>query len=270
MEFGRALPEYTDTDGKIHILDPGNFRETTVGPDFQLHAERRFPSFFNDAARLAGGERYVLNMFLPTADHIGLPLHIVEGSEVRHSFGVQISETAPPLNQFNTRRVLATDRSDHVFSAPYYEYLIEVWSATGRRVTGFQGPLLNENPPLPGPFGDDNPPPSQVWALQADAGSRLWVVSLQVRDNWRSRMAEVVLPNGEVRLRQLDESPRSLYWARIDLIDLNTATIVASSDRDELITAFVGDRLGLEVQYLEDGTPRLVVWSIGLTNANGR
>lgn len=264
LTFRQAEAVFTDGTGGVHIVDPENRRETVVSSEFGLLAERPFPPVFGAKAPLADGERYVINAWLPTAERIGLPLHIVDASEFVHSFGFPGPDAPGPMTAFSSRRVLAVDRVGHIFAAPYYEYVVEVWSASGRRIIGFRGPVLNHRPVRPGAVTDSNPPPNQLWAMQVDDAERLWIATLRVKEEWRAHMEEVLLPNGELRLRQSTESPRAIYGARIDVIDLNTSRIIASAERQELITAFVGPGLGLEVQYADDGIPQLVLWRLSL------
>lgn len=266
MEFGSSSPVYSDANSRVHILDPINLRATVVGPNDELYAESRLPRYFNTAIAVSDGAAYLLNVFMPTSEAIGFPLHIVEGSEIRHSFGVAPSEKTPPLNPFNSRRVLAGDASNHVFSAPFYEYFVEVWTTNGRRVTGFKGPTLNDKPPVPGSSTLENPPPNQLWAIRVTTDSLLWIVTSWLKPDWRDRVEEIVRPNGSVGIRAFDDDPRFLFTSRIEVINLNSASIVARDNGEELITAFVGDGLGLETRYLDDGTPQLNIWRMTLVN----
>ena len=109
MEFGRfPAPLYTDADGRVHIMDRRNIRETIVGPKFELFADRRLPGLVQAAAPLANG-RLVVNLLLPTNGSAGFPLHIVEGPEVLHSFGGSVDGSPRLPSQFTSRRFLATD-----------------------------------------------------------------------------------------------------------------------------------------------------------------
>ena len=71
-------------------------------------------------------------------------------------------------------------------------------------------------------------------------------------------------PNGRGMLEPINDDPRATFIVRIDVIDLDSAWIIASSERDELIHAFIGDGLGLEIRYTEIGIPQAVVWSLAL------
>jgi hypothetical protein len=270
MEFVRPQPLYADDSARVHILDPANLRETVIGPGVLLHTERPIPTPWGRAVHIQGAERLVLNAMVQTANLFGQPLHVVEGSRILHSFGVPEVEGSPPINPFNSRRVLAVGAEHYVFSAPYYDYLVEAWTETGRRITGFSGPALNDKPPVPGAFTPENPPPAQIWAMQLDDAGRLWVAIVDPKDDWRDRMSEVVLPDGDIRLQPAKEDPRFLANGRIDVIDLNRAAIIASAQTEQILTAFVGDGLGVEFRDPDEGTPHLIMWRLRLASDGGR
>ena len=203
-------------------------------------------------------------MYYVGSGQTGLPLHIVDGEEIISSFGEVIDEYSPPLNQAAARRRLATDHAGHVFSTEYFNCAVEAWTDSGERITGFLGPVLNEKEPVIGPFTLDNPPPNMINAIQVDGQDRLWVVRSQVKDDWRDRMVETVGRDGSAVLQPSDPNPRFLYTMLIDVVDLNEGLIIASSGHEQLIEGFIGDGLGLEIQYTEQGIPQAVVWGVSL------
>ncbi len=101
-----------------------------------------------------------------------------------------------------------------------------------------------------------------IMAIQVDDAQRLWVVSTGPRDDWLENFREAVRPNGRVVLEPINDDPRATFIVRVDVIDLNAASIIATSEQDELIHAFIGDGLGLEIRYTEIGIPQAVVWSL--------
>lgn len=265
MEFIVPRPRFVDSAGRVHVFDSGNVRESIVGADFELYADRPIPGRIRFVAPLPHGGRYVANVLIPTVDRIGLHLHIVEGSEVLYSFGVTGQEGASSLNSFYAQRMLTTDRFGHIFSSKFYDYVIDAWTGTGRRITGFEGPLLNETEVLPGPWSREIPPGNRILGIRTDDEGLLWVMIQQVRDDWLNGMEERVRQDGTIFLA-LKDNMTSIFTSRIDVIDLNRGTIIATQDRQEFFVSFVGNGLVLENRFLENGTPQLVVWSIGLDN----
>ncbi len=267
-EFGSVGPMFVDADGRTHVFDRGNSRETIFTQDSQIHAEYRLPGFIRSAAPLAGGKMYVANVSLETADRVGLYLHIVKASEIIHSFGRPVGEGT--VTPFESRRVLATDGAGRVYSAPYHAYRIEVWTADGRRITSLAGPTLNQRQPLPGPWSPENPPANQIVAIRVDDAERLWVVRSALNDDWRSNMVEEVRPDGRTMYRPADDRATSIYHSRIDVIDLRRGVMIASSVSSELLLTFAADGLLVGGRYHDDGFPQMVVWHATLNDPRER
>ncbi|MGH7501336.1 MAG: hypothetical protein ACREL7_06200 [Longimicrobiales bacterium] len=268
MEFERPRPVHTDATGRVHIFDR-NGRETIVGADFALYEERELPGLVQAAFPLQDAHRYVASMWLGTPDRIGFPLHIIDGSAVMRSFGLRGDQSDGQLSQFNSQRVLTVDAQSHIFSTRLYHYVIEAWTTTGNRIVGFEGPELNQTEPLPGRFAPDNPPPNRIFAIRVDDAARLWVISWQRRPDWQDAVIDQVQPNGEVISlpKDGDFSYDRLYTSRLDVIDLNAASLIARVNQDNLFVGFIGSVSILEAEYLDDGTPRLVVWDAAIVNA---
>ena len=53
-----------------------------------------------------------------------------------------------------------------------------------------------------------------------------------------------------------------IFQSRIDLIDLTSGSLIATSLHDALIEAFVEDGLGLENEASEQNHPRMVIWRL--------
>ncbi len=258
LEFRFPRPVYSDASGNVHIIDPPD--EAIVDAAMRLVEIRRLPGAVLAMAPLPDFDRTVVNMWSRTASLIGLPLHIVNGSEIIHSFGVSSTKDTPPMTALSSRRVVAVGRTGRVHSAPWYDYLIELWTSSGRRIIGFEGPVLNSVEVRPGRNTLENPPPNKILAIQEDSLGRLWVVRSQRRGDWQHAVSEVVDERGRIGLA-LKEG-RSVYDGRIDVIDLTNATIVATWQGEARLVSFVDDGLALEDHSLEDGTPQLVVWRV--------
>ena len=269
MEFsGLAAPAYVDDEGRVHIIDLGNPRETVVSPDFELAAETRLPGFVQAAVPLPDGRRMAVNMVLETPDQIGLPLHIIEGSQILRSFGR--TENSGVVTPLDLQRVVTTDAAGRIYSAPPYDYVIEVWSDEGEKIRAFTGPRLNETEPLPGSFSPDNPPPNRIFSLHMDEAQRLWIARWVLRPDWRENMVEAAAPNGRIQFKPKDDSFESIYRSRIDVIDSEDGSMIATMERDELITGFMDDALVFENRLAENGNPQLAVWRVDLTDPNAR
>ena len=264
MEFQRPAPVGTDGDGRMHIFDIANGRETVVNADFSYDSDRSLvPGFYHLAVPLGDGGTYVGNISRTTAGSAGVPLHIVDGLDMLHSFD-RMTGLDGPGNAF---RVLAVDGQRRIYSTREDDYLIQVWSESGRRILALRGPRLNEREASPEPWSPDNPPRNQIYAMQVDNERRLWVIGLALRDDWRDHMAHHVMPNGAVAYGPTDGDMSTIYQSRIDLIDLASGSFIATRRHDALLEAFIGDGLALENTETEGAYPQMVVWRLGFDSS---
>ncbi len=269
LEWDDAMPVHTDPEGRVHIFDNGNLRHSVVGPDFALIEDERLPGIIDAVRPLADGERWVLNMEHATPNARDLPLHILLGAEITGSFGgrIVLANDRSASTQFH--RIITTDAADRTFSSPVYRrYEIEVWSDTGRRITGFLEPEFNDPPRDPeAPESADNPPSSTIRALRVDSEDRLWVLSWQLRDDWLDMMEERRGPDGRVTLEMkpgLETIDR--MDGQIDVIDLTAATVIARRRMEGVVVVdFLGDDALWAGEFLGAGHLRVGIWEIGFT-----
>ncbi len=264
MEFVYPRLIHVDGQGRVHIFDR-NQRETIVDSAFNLAETAQMPALFEHAVPVDSGHMYVANLWLPTAEAIGLPLHLVSAGKIARSFGVVPGRDTTALTHLSAQRVLAVDRSGRVLAVKPYQYRIEAWSIDGRRVGGLAGPQLNPVDMPVGDFSPDVPPPNRIFAARVDSHGRLWLATWQRKEQWLEALEERVQRDGSVGWFPKDGtmSYASIYRGRVDVIDLDTQRIIARRDGAELFMGFVGDDL-LEVQYDPDGSPRPAVWQVEL------
>ena len=260
MEFHRPAPVRTDSEGRVHIVDLDIGRETIVNADFSYHSDRLLdPGGSHLAVPLGDDGRYLLNRARMTTQRVAMPLHIVDGPNVLHSFDRMAGLDAPGFSP----RILAVDRQKRIYSAHADYFLIQVWSDSGRRILGLSGPVLNEREPSREPWSPDNPPRNRIFAMQVDDQQRLWVISSARKDDWQDRMDYRVMPNGRVAYVAIDDDMKAIYEMRIDLIDLANGSLIATRRHDALFEAFIGNGLVIETVENERDFPEMVVWRLG-------
>lgn len=260
MEFHRPAPVRTDSEGRVHVFDLANGRETVVNADFSYFSDRSlYTGSYQLAVPLGEDGRYLANMDRTRAGSVGTPLHIVDGLDILHSFDRMEGLDAPGF----APRVLAVDRQQRIYSARSYDYLIQVWSESGRRILGLRGPTLNEREASREPWSPDNPPPNRIHAMQVDDERRLWVIISVRKDDWQDRMELRRMPNGRVAYVPIADDFREIFQMRIDLIDLTSGSLIATRRHDALLEAFVGDGLVIETVENERNYPQMVVWRLG-------
>jgi hypothetical protein len=261
MEFLHPVPVYTDSAGNMHVFDPELARETVVGPDLKQRAMRSVPSGdFSEAMAIPGTDEYVANFLSLAGESASLPLHIMRGGEIVHSFGDKTAGNA--MLSYKFERHLAVDMKGRIFSSHRFAFQIDAWSPSGQRLATFLGPTLNESEVKETFYNrTNNPIPNEIKALSTDGAGHLWILSYRPRPNWRDyyvdrrygpNMVGLVLKEGKT----MDSS----FTARLEVVDLSTAQIVARRELPGLFTSFVGP--GLLFQYVVDdnGTPQVVVW----------
>ena len=265
MEWSNAIPAHADRDGHVHVFDTDNLRRSEIGRDFTLADEARIPGRVVDALALAGGERWVVNMWHPVDDALGFPLHLLEGEEIVTSFGGMV-DLSDRRAQPRSMRILASDGADRIFASAWDRFEIAVWSDAGRRITGFEDPAFHERLfDSDAPTSADNPPTHRMRALKVDSDERLWVATWRRRDDWLDLMEERVGPRGEVRLEVKSGHDYSdIYDNQIDVIDLASARVIARARMAEgVLVDFLGDDALWVGEYRENGDLRVAIWEIG-------
>ena len=264
LEFGRVAFVHADSDGRVHVLDPRNTRESVFDANFALVEEQRLPgrvaSLFS-AAALNGD--YIANAVVTSAEMIRLPLHLIRGEEVVRSFGM--SDATGPHDAMRSLRILAA-RSDGVIAAAQrFAYTVEVWDSRGSRLVEFHHEVsLNEVEVKQVPYNlTDHPMPHEVMAVRFDDADRLWVLFRMVRDGWERHYEPREFPGGLVGVRRRPDSTLdSIYESRLDVIDLQSGTVVVRAQLPGLFETFVGDGLLLQQRELPNAEIQLAVWRV--------
>lgn len=259
-EFVNIALVHADSDGRVHVLDPRNTRVSVFDASFALVEEQRLPprtATLFSAAPLNGG--YVANT---PAEVTGSPfLHIIRGEEVVHSFGA--SDATSPSDVFRSLRILASGPDGVSASARRTDYAVEVWDAGGSRLVELRHEApLNEVEVRQVPYNlTDHPIPHEAMALRLD-GDRLRVLFRMVRDGWEQHYEPRAYPGGLVGIRRLPDSTLDqIHESRLDVIDLQSGTVVARARLPGLFEAFLDDGLLLEYRELPD-SEQLAVWRV--------
>jgi hypothetical protein len=262
MEFAFAQPVHSDSTGSIHVFDPRLGRETIIGADFKHRSDRTVPVMFDGMAMVPGeGHRYVIAKWVPGPGGKALPLHLISGSETQRSFGLRSQSREIETVRGISGRVINVGPTRLVFSSQTDSYEIEAWTLEGNRVAGFTLPNLNAEPIRKGGLvTGDNPPRNSVSDITAYDSRHVWVVTWHRRPNWRDFMIERSKPGLGVYLEPKDGTLSSAFRSRIDLLDLNTSSVVASTWQDGLVLRFIEPRLVLKLDYSDAGAPILRVF----------
>jgi hypothetical protein len=253
MEFQFTQPVRVDPAGNVHVFDVRQGRETVIRPDFGHESDRLIPVGVNAVAAIPGdGHRYLISRWFATPELIGIPLHVIAGTDIQASFGLPAQTQGVEVTRAGSERVVATDSLGHLFSANLGKYRIEVWNATGARVAGFELPGLNEKESPPGSvWSDENPPWNHIVDIGPSGSDMLWVVTRQRKTDWRNNVTERVTSNGLPYLMPKDGLLSAAYRSRIDLLDLNKSAIVATHWHDGILLRFLEPGLLLRLDHTD-------------------
>lgn len=262
MEFAFAQPVHSDSTGSVHVVDPRLGRETVISPDFSHRSDRTMPVAFDGVAMVPGaGHRYIIAKWATGGRGKALPLHLMSGSETLVSFGLRSQSREIETVRGISGRVINVGPTRHVFSSQTDSYEIEAWTLEGHRIAGFRLPNLNSEPVGRGGLVTaDNPPRNSVSDITAYDARHVWVVTWHRRPNWRDFTVQRSRPDLGVYLEPKDGMTASLFRSRIDLLDLNTSSVVASKWEDGMLLRFIEPRLVLKLDYSDAGTPILRVF----------
>ena len=264
MEFDRPAPMHTDAQGRVHVFDNGNLRISVIDEDLTLVEEKRLPTWISSKAPLDDGERYVVQIDDP--EHAGMPLHIIEGSDILKSFGAWDEPGARSgglPGDGSSQLHLAVSPDGNIFAARRFDYAFAAWSRDGSRLGMLEGrPELNEHGFSPGPPSPDNPLPNLLGKIHMDADGLLWVSLAIRRPDWLENLMAAASGDGSLEPAQGDIT--RIYHGRVDVIDLGACTRIASESRDQMLI-FLDDRTVFGYDVTEVGAPALDVWRMQLT-----
>ena len=266
MEFGRAEPIHTDRLGRVHVLDSDNGRISVIDEELTLVQEKHFPVRTIAQAPLDDGDQYVVQASISDPGHAGMPLHIMDGSEILESFGAwddldpQSSDFSASL-EFDLRLAIGPD--GNIFAARALDYSIAAWSRDGTLLGVLEGRReLNEKDSGLEPPSPDAPPPNFLGAIHVDSDGLLWVSLALLRPDWLQSL--VPDPSGDDAFAPAGGDITQIYHGRVDVVDLTTCRRIASRAIDQM-TVFLDDRTVVGYEFTEVGAPVLDVWRMKLT-----
>ncbi|MDE2653907.1 MAG: hypothetical protein OXI71_08840 [Gemmatimonadota bacterium] len=251
LEFQYAYPFHADAAGNVHVWDPLNLRVTIISPDFALVDEKPLSGRqINDMIAIDDGSLYVMQSWSSDAASLGQPLQIVDGREVLVSFGAEYGPADDP-SDFDPLdlRFAAAAPDGSILAAHREEYRIEAWSRDGRLLGSLTGPDLENTPFERGMVTPENPLPNHLSDMHIDASGRAWVSLWLRRADWVENSEE----DPEGGLMPVDMDLLNWFQSRIDLVDLETCTLLASHEQDPFFLDFIEDGLVADVEFSSRG-----------------
>ncbi len=273
LEFLDPVPFHVDPTGLVYVFDWENGRVSAIGEDLSLRAEMTVPAAAHQMVGLPGRMRFAATAWVPSSREAGFPIHILEDGQIVSSVGAVPSDLAADvLEDYDVRNTfLSTDRDGNIFSVGRHRYRVEAWSHDGSRIGRITGPSLGNEWRRSVPLSDDNPPPNIMTDISVDDDGRIWLLMAERRPNWMGGMEERISASGDVSLMPKDGLVSGVYRFRLDVIDVDACTPLASQWLDfpetHGVGAFMADGNRTSIVDLtigEIGDPFVRVWNVDL------
>ena len=244
----------------IVVFEAGNARATVFTVDGGVGRTFRLPGRVFDSAPLPGG-RFVTNGSIPSAEHAGRPLQILDvGGGILTSFGATEGRPMRPDLPHLAYRRLASDRAGRIWSAMPTSYEIAEWSAAGNAVRVW----VRDAPWFPDSFEGraidpaEEFPPWLVDVEVVDSG-HLATVTLVGSADWRDHLGEPFTIPGSGRVVYPDWDVSRVHDSIVELMDVETGRVFATGRFPGYAVGFVdGGHLAF---YEQDavGEPRITI-----------
>ncbi len=264
-EFMTPTRLFVQNDGRLAMLDPPQLRLTVFTDSARPLSTRRIPGKLSPEAVLLEDSVLVYNASVNSPEAIGFPFHTIgaDGNFAR-SFGAR-TEMRKPEDGAQLRRRLAPSRGQRFWAARELRYEITEWSATGqplrtitRRPSWFPSAERFEDATASRPFT------AFVTAIRATGDDMLWMLVAVPGKNYASGLGSGTRSKDGVMRYPITSHARH-YDTVVEVIDLKSATVLASQRLPGHFAYFLDDEHVANYDEAEDGTPRVEIWRLTLT-----
>lgn len=235
---------------RISVFDLDGELGRTFAAPFALDAARLTPSMV------------VINSDIRSQKRAGLPLHVVEHDSLLQSFGSTTGFFRADVPWASWRHLAPASR-ESVWAIRPTEYALEEWSIHGELLRELRRNASWFEPHTRRPsFHSDTAPPPRVNDIQRDANGYLWILMGVADHNWQ---AGLELASEHPDGRQYVPSDLNKYFDTIiEVIEPAGSRVVASGRMDAYAQSFVGEHRVVSSHILENMTPVLHVWKLGI------
>lgn len=257
----------------VLIVDGAQRRAVLVGPDLVPVRSVMTPLYARPTVVVAWPESVWMNGALPTPESAGWPLHRMSlaSGTAQHvvSFGPGTGELRP--GQFDRLwQWLAVSTVGRVWSADRLRYHFTLWAANGEMLRAY-----DRRPPWFAVESEASmgsrrtPPPPAVAAIHEDSTGLLWTFVNVPSDSWQTgwtnaRRLPVRSGSGATFEGGTTPAIERLWSTIVEVIDPQTARVVARHKVPEWLFAALPDRRAAAVVSDEDGVLRIAVFQLSL------
>ncbi len=247
----------------LHVIDPMMRRHTVLSPEFTVVRTARLSVEPLGDVLPVSDSSLVMSGFVRAAEGPAHLLHVVGPAG-----GIQQAMAEEPEGVRMDRspevymRALAPGRGSELFWAAHRtRYRVEEWGVDGvlRRV------LVREVPWFPDHRGaDDRGPDEQplprIVDVQVDSDDRMWVLIRHGSEEWDELMGSRPQEDREFVMSNLDR----LYTTVIEVIDLRSHAVLASSTVDAFLFSFVGDGRVASASSSDGVATTVNIWDLSI------
>jgi hypothetical protein len=277
--YGQGPGEFTNPffvsrlpGDSILVLDRVNNRATIYDADYTPTRTVRIPLAHAHSAGAAGWPHVGLNAIEPSAESIGLSLHLLdlsteEASTVWVSGPEEPNVTPRNMHMLEIAAILPGTNGS-VWAIEKHRYRITQWGPDGRLLRTLERRPTWFSDPSSGDYGRrDAPPPPRVVGAHLSDANQLWVYLWVAADTWRDAWTDVPRPGvfSEVPSYNLPNFDK-LFRTIIEVIDLSNGTLVSHAwSGHRIVRPLNHQGLVLTQRLGEFDTPTLAVLRLSLS-----
>ena len=247
----------------LHVVDPMMRRRTVLSPEFTVVRTDPFSvELLGDILPMSDSS-VVMNGFLRTPEGMGSVLHVlgprgaVQNTMAEEPDGVRL-DRSPEVYM----RSLSPGREGESFWAAHRtRYRVEEWGADGRlRQVLVRGVSWFPDHRGADDRGPDERPLPHVIDIQVDSDDRMWVLIRHGSEEWDEMIGTRTPGDREFVVRNLGQ----LYTTVIEVIDLRTRTVIASSVVDAPVFSFVSERRVASASSADGVATNVNIWDLSI------
>lgn len=264
-EFRSPSPAVAIGDSML-VLDDQLSRATVVGPDLTAVRSIVMPVYLVGPVVVKWPSLIVMSGWAAAAYPPNSALHRVsfDGPQehVLGSFGPRGSGGAFGLQK--ARQLTGAARDGHIWSSDWQRLRFTLWNSDGTAVKSFQRkPEWFPDVDSPGMGTPAKPPDAMVRAIRGDSSGLVWVVSSLPAPTWKEGWPKLQPGQREVLMK--DMSFDKFFRSMVEVIDPNTARVVARRQFDSFVYALLPGNRAAIYRVDDDGFPRIDVVALSVT-----
>ena len=269
LEFRRIDWLMRDGADSLLVFDLENGRAVTISPSGRQSRQFQMAYPVTSASFLPNGN-IVANVHFDDSRLTRMPVHVLDrrSGAVLASFGHDSNRVYDAREAWAGWRELTVDPRGTIWTVRRNDYRLEASDARGKRLQSLERRVKWFAPyTVRSRLSPDDAPQPHVERVHADSFGRLWVFIAVPAHDWRKHIVARaatpgILPGYE------PVSLSGIYDTIIEVIDVPSATVLASHRISDYGWGMVSDSLMYSDAQAADGVPRYRLWKVGFTRGS--